>query len=281
MLQVSNVTKYYGDALILDGVTFTLNPGERVGLIGPNGCGKTTLLRIITGQEGADSGSVRRDPPDLRVGYLEQSLTYGEDATLDHVLRAEQIALESLEEQVATLAGALAAAKDAEQARLLEAYGEALAELETLAARQTPEHTVKAILAGLDLDDMPFDTPVRHLSGGQKTRLGLARLLIQNPQALLLDEPTRGLDYRAKAQLLDLLRAWRAEGLAILLVTHDVELVAEAADRVVVMEHGTIVAQGNPAEVLRASPTFTPQIAQLFPDGDWLTVGEALAGLKA
>jgi len=218
MLQVSNVTKYYGDALILDGVTFTLNPGERVGLIGPNGCGKTTLLRIITGQEGADSGSVRRDPPDLRVGYLEQSLTYGEDATLDHVLRAEQIALESLEEQVATLAGALAAAKDAEQARLLEAYGEALAELETLAARQTPEHTVKAILAGLDLDDMPFDTPVRHLSGGQKTRLGLARLLIQNPQALLLDEPTNHLDIGALEWLEGWLREYRG---AALIVSHD------------------------------------------------------------
>ncbi len=218
MLQVSNITKYYGDAHILDGVTFTLNPGERVGLIGPNGCGKTTLLRIITGQETADSGSVRHDPPDLRVGYLEQGLTYCEGATLDHILRAEQIALERLEEYVAALATALAAAEDAEQARLLDAYGEALAELEALAARQTPEHTIKAILAGLDLDDVPLDTPVRHLSGGQKTRLGLARLLIQNPQVLLLDEPTNHLDIGALEWLEGWLRDYRG---AALIVSHD------------------------------------------------------------
>ncbi|MGC9396090.1 MAG: ribosomal protection-like ABC-F family protein [Anaerolineae bacterium] len=218
MLQVSNITKYYGDAQILDGVTFTLNAGERVGLIGPNGCGKTTLLRIITGQETADSGSVHRDPPDLRVGYLEQGLTYHEDATLDHILRAEQIALEKLEREVANLAAASAAAEDAEQARLLDAYGEALAHLEALSARQTPEHIAKTILAGLDLDDVPLDTPVSHLSGGQKTRLGLARLLIQNPQVLLLDEPTNHLDIGALEWLEGWLREYRG---AALIVSHD------------------------------------------------------------
>ncbi len=218
MLQVSNITKHYGDAHILDGVTFTLNPGERVGLIGPNGSGKTTLLRIITGQETADSGSVQRDPPDLRVGYLEQGLNYHDNATLDHVLRAEERAMESLEARVAALADALVTAENGEQARLLDAYGEALAELETLASRQTPEHVVKAILAGLDLDDVPLDTPVRHLSGGQKTRLGLARLLIQNPQALLLDEPTNHLDIGALEWLEGWLREYRG---AALIVSHD------------------------------------------------------------
>jgi ATP-binding cassette subfamily F protein 3 len=218
MLQVSNITKYYGDAQILDSVTFTLNPGERVGLIGPNGCGKTTLLRIITGQETADSGSVQRDPPDLRVGYLEQGLTYHNEVTLDHILRAEQIALEKLEHEVAHLAAASAAAEDTEQAQLLDAYGEALVQLETLAARQTPEHTTKAILAGLDLDDISLDTPVSQLSGGQKTRLGLARLLIQNPQVLLLDEPTNHLDIGALEWLEGWLREYRG---AALIVSHD------------------------------------------------------------
>ena len=218
MLQVSNITKHYGDALILDGVTFTLNPGERVGLIGPNGCGKTTLLRIIAGQETADSGSVQRAPRELRVGYLEQGLTYHDDATLDHVLRAEQFALESLEEGVAALADALAGTEGAEQAQLMDAYGEALAELETLAAQQMPEHVIKAILAGLDLNDLSLDTPVNHLSGGQKTRLGLARLLIQNPQVLLLDEPTNHLDIGALEWLEGWLREYHG---AALIVSHD------------------------------------------------------------
>ncbi|HQE91412.1 MAG TPA: ABC-F family ATP-binding cassette domain-containing protein [Anaerolineae bacterium] len=219
MLQVSKITKHYGDVLILDNVSLTLNPGEHVGLIGPNGCGKTTLLRIITGQETADGGSVHRDPHDLRVGYLEQGLTYGEDATLDHLLRAEQRALESLEEHVAALADALASAHTAEQTQpFLDAYGEALAELEALAVRQTPEHTVKAILAGLDLDDVPLNMPVSHLSGGQKTRLGLARLLIQNPQVLLLDEPTNHLDIGALEWLEGWLRDYKG---AALIVSHD------------------------------------------------------------
>ncbi|HOT92612.1 MAG TPA: ABC-F family ATP-binding cassette domain-containing protein [Anaerolineae bacterium] len=218
MLQVSNITKYYGDAIILDGVTFTINAGERVGLIGPNGCGKTTLLRIITGQETPDSGSVLRDPPDLRVGYLEQGLTYHEDATLDHILRAEEIALEQLERNITALADALAAAGGAEQERLMDAYGEALAELERLVAHQIPPHEVKAILAGLGLDDVSLDTPVRHLSGGQKTRLGLARLLIQNPQMLLLDEPTNHLDIEALEWLEGWLRTYRG---AVLIVSHD------------------------------------------------------------
>jgi len=218
MLQVSNITKHYGDTFILDGVSFTLNPGERVGLIGPNGCGKTTLLRIITGQEAADSGSVQRDPPDLRVGYLEQGLSYHDEATLDHILRAEQRAMETLEEHVAALADALVAVDGAEQAQLLDAYGEALAELEALAVQQTPEYTVKAILAGLELDDLPLETPVSHLSGGQKTRLGLARLLIQNPQVLLLDEPTNHLDIGALEWLEGWLREYRG---AALIVSHD------------------------------------------------------------
>ncbi len=218
MLQVSNITKHYGDDLILDGVTFTLNAGERVGLIGPNGCGKTTLLRIITGQETPDSGSVLRDPPDLRVGYLEQGLTYAADATLDHILRAEEMRLEQLERDITALADALAAAAGPEQARLMDAYGETLAELERLAAHQIADHEVRAILTGLGLEDVPLATPVRCLSGGQKTRLGLARLLIQNPQVLLLDEPTNHLDIEALEWLEGWLREYRG---AALIVSHD------------------------------------------------------------
>jgi len=93
---------------------------------------------------------------------------------------------------------------------------------------------------------------------------------------LLLDEPTRGLDYDAKAQLATLLQEWRNDGVAILLVTHDVELAALLADRVVLMSQGEIMAQGAPGEVLGTSPLFAPQVARLFPGTQWLTVADVL-----
>jgi energy-coupling factor transport system ATP-binding protein len=93
---------------------------------------------------------------------------------------------------------------------------------------------------------------------------------------LLLDEPTRGLDYGAKRELTKLLRTWRNEGMAILLVTHDVELAAETADRVVLMSQGEIIANGSSHEILANSPLFAPQVARLFPGTGWLTVGDVL-----
>jgi energy-coupling factor transport system ATP-binding protein len=96
---------------------------------------------------------------------------------------------------------------------------------------------------------------------------------------LLLDEPTRGLDYPAKRKLVQLLREWQDQGTSILLVTHDVELVAQAADRVLLLSQGEIIADAPP-EMLTTSPLFSPQVARLFPGTGWLTVDDALHGLN-
>ena len=87
MLQINDVHKAYGDNVILEGVTLIVNRGERLGLVGPNGCGKTTLLRIVVGQETPDRGSVSLTPADVRIGYLEQALSYAEGTTVAQVLR--------------------------------------------------------------------------------------------------------------------------------------------------------------------------------------------------
>jgi ATP-binding cassette, subfamily F, member 3 len=218
MLQASNISKRYGDVQILENVSFTVNAGDRVGLVGPNGCGKTTLLRILTGHEQPDSGGIALDPPDAVVGYLEQGLTYGDGATLNDVLRAEHRRLEQAEADVAHYAVALAEATGAEQARFLGAYAEALTRLERLAQIQTTEHEAAEVLAGLGLDHLSLTTLVAHLSGGQKTRLGLARLLIQKPRVLLLDEPTNHLDIDALEWLEAWLAAYRG---AVIIVSHD------------------------------------------------------------
>jgi len=220
MLQLSSIGKRYGDVAVLESVSFIVNPGDRLGLIGPNGCGKTTLLRIIAGAEHPDGGSVRLNPPNLRLGYLEQGQRYAEGDTLADFLQVGGAALEAAVTWVAQLATALATAGGAEQARLMKAYSEALAEMEALSEAQAELHGMEAVLAGLGLDDVPLDTPVANLSGGQKTRLGLARLLTHRPQLLLLDEPTNHLDIEALEWLEAWLRDYHRQG-AALIVSHD------------------------------------------------------------
>ncbi len=218
MLQLSNVSKRYGDVTVLENVSCIVNPGDRTGLIGPNGCGKTTLLRIIAGQERPDTGSVQLNPPGLRLGYLEQGQRYAEADTLADFLQVGETALEEASARVAELATALAAASGAEQDHLMARYSQALAELEALTATQAPLHEMEAVLAGLGLGDVPLDSPVANLSGGQKTRLGLARVLVRRPQLLLLDEPTNHLDI----EMLEWLEAWLRDyaGTAVI-VSHD------------------------------------------------------------
>lgn len=218
MLQVSSLNKSYGVNTILKDVSFILNPGERLGLIGPNGCGKTTLLGIIAGLEPPDRGSVRLSPPEARLGYLEQGLSFAPGEMVGEALGAREGDLEAAECRLAELAGALATAGEGERSRLEAAYSQALADLQALAAAGTAAHDAEAVLAGLGLGVVPLDTPVAILSGGQKTRLGLARLLLARPQILLLDEPTNHLDIEA----LEWLEGWlqRYPG-AALIVSHD------------------------------------------------------------
>jgi ATP-binding cassette subfamily F protein 3 len=252
MLQVSNLSKRYADAIILDRVSFVVNPGDRVGLIGPNGCGKTTLLRIIVGQEQADRGSVQFSPPDLPVGYLEQGQHAGEDETALDFLRIGQEALEAATARVAQLASRLAHADGPEQDRLLATYGDAVAELERVAAAQPPLHELEAVLAGLGLAQVPLDTPVGILSGGQKTRLGLARVLLHGPRLLLLDEPTNHLDIEA----LEWLEAWLQDFAgAALIVSHDRAFLDRTVNRILDLEvesHTAVEYPGNYSDYIEA-----------------------------
>ena len=252
MLQLSNVYKRYGDVTILENISFVINPHDQLGLIGPNGCGKTTLLRIIAGQEQPDAGSVQLNPPDLRLGYLEQGQRYGEKDTLADFLQVGEAALETAAARVAQFAKALATADEPDQAHLMTAYSAALEELEALTTTQTPLHEVEAVLAGLGLGDVPWETPVATLSGGQKTRLGLARLLGRRPQVLLLDEPTNHLDIEA----LEWLEAWLGDypG-ASLIVSHDRTFLDQTVHRILVLDpatHTVVEYDGNYSDYIDA-----------------------------
>ena len=131
------------------------------------------------------------------------------------------------------------------------------------------------------LPDVPDSVHPRDLSEGQRLALALAVVLTARPPLLLLDEPTRGLDYAAKARLVEVLRALAAEGHAIILATHDVELAAELAHRVVILADGEIVADGPTEEVVVSSPSFAPQVAKVLAPLPWLTVPQVADALEA
>lgn len=221
MLTVSNLSKSYGVDTILKDISFTLNPGERLGLVGPNGSGKTTLLRILTGEEQPDVGSVHFDPPTLQVGYLPQGLAPAPDETIKGFLARLDGDLDELTARLESLAGALAS--DPEQPGLQSEYDRVLMQLERAAesAARRP-----AALSSLGLGHLPPETPASILSGGQKTRLALAGVLLASPQLLLFDEPTNHLDLRMLEWLEDWLLAFQG---GILVVSHDRAFLDRAA----------------------------------------------------
>lgn len=236
MLHLTKISKSYGPETILTDVSFIINPGERVGLVGPNGSGKTTLLRIITGLEPADSGGVRFDPPGLSPGYLTQALIYEPEETIQEALTRLTAAHSQAWADMQTLAMKMAASSNSDHLlALTEAYAEAESHFEATGGYEL-EARLEAVLAGLNLADVPRDLPVERLSGGQKTRLGLAGLLIQQPRLLLLDEPTNHLDIDA----LTWLEHWLADYAgAVLIISHDRAFLDATTTRTLVIDPAT------------------------------------------
>src|SRR5829696_5012207 len=182
MLTVHHLSKTHGIQPILQDISFNISNSERVGLIGPNGSGKTTLMRILAGMEQPDSGIVSSTRSNLRIGYLAQGMDFEPGQTLQSTLSLHPLAGEDIEAEVATLAMALAS--NPNDSHIQERYDSAIHQL-SITSNYLPN-----ILAPLGLANFPLDTPVSHLSGGQKTRLMLARVLLEEPHLLLLDEPT-------------------------------------------------------------------------------------------
>lgn len=210
MLSVHHIYKTYGIQPILEDISCSVSNNERVGLIGPNGCGKTTLMRILAGMEQPDSGMVTSTRPNLRIGYLAQGMELEPGQTLQTTLGLAPVSQAELETEIASLASALAA--DPNNSHIQARYDSTLRQL--TASSDQPS----AILGPLGLAEFPLDTPVKHLSGGQKTRLMLARVLMEEPHLLMLDEPTNHLDI----EMLEWLEEWlnRFQG-AALIVSHD------------------------------------------------------------
>jgi ATP-binding cassette subfamily F protein 3 len=233
MLQVQNLRKNYGAATILANISFIVNDGERVGLIGPNGAGKSTILRCLVGQEQPDSGAIVLSPPGMSIGYLPQAFAEQSGQSVGAVLAAAQSELREAERALEQAAVALGGAADMEAA--LAAYDAALARFEALGGYER-EHRAAAVLSGLGLSAIDPDTPAATLSGGQKTRLGLATLLLREPELLLLDEPTNHLDVAALEWLERFVQGYPR---AVLIVSHDREFLDQTATRILYLDPET------------------------------------------
>ncbi len=234
MLNVRNLARHFATQTVLEDVSFVVNDHERVGLVGPNGAGKSTLLRCLAGLDQPDAGSVVVAPPGAVVGYLPQFVPDAEQsASLGEVLRAAQADVAHAAAAVQAAAEALAEAAD--QSAALLAYDAALARFESLGGYDR-EYRAAAVMTGLGLDQVDPGTTVETLSGGQKTRLGLATLLLREPDLLLLDEPTNHLDVEALEWLESFILGYPG---AVLIVSHDRVLLDHTVERILFLDPET------------------------------------------
>ena len=217
ILTVQNLHKAFGGHVVLKDVSFTLQEKQRMGLVGVNGCGKTTLLRLLAGKDQPDSGSISLTKG-LRVGYMEQQYAAKPGQTVFEELKSVYEPVFALEEKMRLLEGQMAAAQGEEE---LKRLGEAYARVSDAFERGDGyawNSLIQGVLLGLGFSREQFDQPAELLSGGELTRLCLAKLLLQKPDLLLLDEPTNHLDLSALAWLENYLTEYRG---TLLVVSHD------------------------------------------------------------
>jgi len=247
-LTASRVTVRHGRTVAVREVDLTLERGVVTGLMGRNGSGKTSLIWALQGTGKRAAGTIRADGQD--------------PAALDAAARRELVGL--VPQTAADLLYLETVAEECVSAD--EAAGAELGRCRGLLDRFAP--------------GIPDDQHPRDLSEGQRLSLVLAVVLTGRPPVLLLDEPTRGLDYPAKTQLAEVLTSLAREGHAVLVASHDVEFVAQVADRVVVLAEGEVVSAGPAHRVLPESPGFAPQVTKVL-GAPWLRVDEVAAGLEA
>jgi energy-coupling factor transport system ATP-binding protein len=259
LLTASNVVVRYGGNVAVREVGTRLRAGEVTALMGRNGSGKSSLLWALQGSGPRQGGSVGV------TGALPGRPAGSHDPK--RLSAADARTLVGLVPQTPT------------DLLYLESVADELAQADRESAA-TAGPSARELLDRLapGIDDA---THPRDLSEGQKLSLVLAIQLTAAPRVMLLDEPTRGLDYQAKRALVRIIASLAAEGRGIVVSTHDVEFVASCADRVVVMAEGEIVADGPTAEVIVASPAFAPQAAKILAPLEYLTVGQVAAALEA
>lgn len=215
ILQVSNLTKSYGDKKAVDGISFSVNEAEVFGILGPNGAGKTTTLEMIETLRPIDSGTAKLAGVD--VAREPQKIKYMIGVQLQSTAFMDKVRLTELLEQQAA------------------AYGEKVEALK--------------LLEEVDLKDKATSY-IDDLSGGQKQRFSIAAALVHQPKVFFMDEPTTGLDPQARHNLWALVNKIKARGTTIILTTHYMEEAEQLCDRVAIMDNGKIIAMDSPKNLV-------------------------------
>ena len=216
-LQLSNISKSYGVDVVLENVNMNISDNEKVGLIGVNGAGKTTLLRIISGELGYDSGSIFT-PKDATIGYLKQNSNENSGNTIWGTMMSVFSDVVSLENDIRNLETQMSNTTDTlEHDALMKRYGSISEQFEKKGGFEL-RAKIMTILNGMGFGDFDLNMPVDNLSGGEKTKLSMAKLLLENPKILLLDEPTNHLDFKTTQWLEGYLKSYKG---CIITVSHD------------------------------------------------------------
>jgi len=221
VIKVENLRKTFGSLTAVDGVSFSVRPGECFGILGPNGAGKTSTIKMIYGFSPITAGSLEVFGMDVRSQWRKIRARTG-------VCQQEN----SLDQELTVLENLNLFARFFDIDRH-EARRRAIALLDMIAL------------------DQRRDSPVSELSGGMMRRLVLARSLINDPELLILDEPTTGLDPQSRHQIWERLERLRADGITILLTTHYMDEAERLCDRLIIMDHGKILVEGSPGDLIR------------------------------
>lgn len=239
VVNVIQLGKSFGAERIFAGVQFQIDEHDRIGLVGPNGAGKSTLLNILAGREEPDEGTVARQR-NIRIGYLTQISDFQPQNTLREELRSVFAYLHTWEQEIDELAQKMSSSEtqgDTElHAQFLTRYSDLQARYEH-AGGYTYENRVEQVLDGLGFTREQQEAPVMHLSGGQQTRAALGKLLLQEPDLLLMDEPTNHLDLAALEWLETYLSTWKG---AMVIVAHDRYFLDKVVSRTIEMAFGRI-----------------------------------------
>lgn len=230
-IALNKIQKYYGATMVLEDITFEAMTGDRVGIVGDNGCGKTTLFKIIMGIESYDSGGlmIRKGST---LGYLEQMPDYPEGYTGIDVLKEAFRAADEIECSMKNIEKKLEKASQEESEILLGKYSELQLKFEGMGGYEK-EEKLSRVCTGLNLSREFLEKDFTNLSGGEKTTINLGRILLENPDILLLDEPSNHLDFEAMEWLEDYLREYKG---TVLVISHDRYFLDRVATRIVEIE---------------------------------------------
>ncbi len=227
---INHLTKYYGANKLFENITFEVKTGEKIGLIGRNGCGKTTLMKILTGVEGYQEGelNIRKGS---KAGYLDQIPDYGETKTIE-VIRSAYSDIFGIRKEMTSLEESFDKLTNGELEKAVRSYGKLTEQYERLEGYEL-ETKINKVTEGLEITDTLRNMPFDRLSGGERTRAILAKILLEEPDILLLDEPTNHLDLAAAEWLESFLKSYKG---TVLVISHDRYFLDSIADRIIELE---------------------------------------------